>query len=456
MWHRRSHVPALVGLVAWLATVLVITSRAGWSPSRVLVHHAFLAAFVVVPGWLWVAWCTPRRDVVTTAFLAWVVGSAALSLVYVAACVLDARTWVVAWPLVSVACFVACFVVVARRSRRGQDASREETSRYGATWPSWTDVVLLAIPVATAMMRTHVESVDDWFLGTNSDDSFHAENAGQFARLWPLGDPRLAGEALRYHVLGYTPHAVIDAILGLPVRETLLGTGTFVAPTFLALGFFVAARSVGAASWLASIASTVTMLHVDLLEELGRYVGLDWRAHSYLSAGLYRSPSTATGLTALIGLLLLLREHFAATERSTKRWVLLGAVAFLASGSKGSVMPPLWIGLGLVAVWSRFRGGASAARAIEAWVVTFAASLPFTLWLTWSENSYARTMFHWAPARIQVFSPFQYSIASVFGLRAEELPAWAVILCAPLWWAGFLGVAVLGAVAWAYWDHKAA
>lgn len=449
MWHRRSPVPALVGLVAWLAAVLVITSRAGWSPSRVLVHHAFLAAFVVVPGWLWVARCAPRRDVVTTAFLAWVVGSAGLSLVYVATCVLDARGWTVVWPLAS----IAYFVVVARRSRRerdatGEHASREAASTDVATWPSWTDVVLLAIPVAAAMMRTRVESVDDWFLGTNSDDGFHAENAGQFARLWPLGDPRLAGEALRYHVLGYTPHAVIDALVGLPVRETLLGTGTFVAPTFLALGFFVAARSVGAASWLASIASTVTMLHVDLLEELGRYVGLDWRAHSYLAAGLYRSPSTAIGLTALIGLLLLLREHLAATERSTKRWVLLGAVAFLASGSKGSVMPPLWMGLGFVAVWSRFRGRASAPRAIEAWAVTFAASLPFTLWLTWSENSYARTMFHWAPARVQVFSPFQYSVASVFGRRAEELPVWAIVACAPLWWAGFLGVAVAGAIAW--------
>lgn|GEM_PF-5188750 len=449
MWHRRSPVPALVGLVAWLAAVLVITSRAGWSPSRVLVHHAFLAAFVVVPGWLWVAWCAPRRDVVTTAFLAWVVGSAGLSLVYVATCVLDARAWTVVWPLAS----VAYLVVVARRSRRERDstvvsASREATSPDVATWPSWTDVLLLVIPVAAAMMRTRVESVDDWFLGTNSDDGFHAENAGQFARLWPLGDPRLAGEALRYHVLGYTPHAVIDAIVGLPVRETLLGTGTFVAPTFLAMGFFVAARSVGAASWLASIASTVTMLHVDLLEELGRYVGLDWRAHSYLATGLYRSPSTAIGLTALIGLLLLLREHFAATERSPKRWVLLGAVAFLASGSKGSVMPPLWFGLGFVAAWSRLRGRATAPRAIEAWVVTFAASLPFTLWLTWSENSYARTMFHWAPAHVQVFTPFQYSVASVFGLRAEELPAWAIVACAPLWWTGFLGVAVAGAIAW--------
>src|SRR6185369_10655592 len=110
----------------------------------------------------------------------------------------------------------------------------------------------------------HPDRPDEWFLGYNSDDNFHAANVGELRWRWPMEDVRLAGLPMRYHFLAYTLPAALEQVIDVPGREILLGLIKHHAPLLFALGVFVVVRAAGVRSWIAAGAALSLALHVDL------------------------------------------------------------------------------------------------------------------------------------------------------------------------------------------------
>src|SRR5262245_22877505 len=110
------------------------------------------------------------------------------------------------------------------------------------------DLVACGLLLALATVRAHVEGTDDWYLH-GGDAAFHAGNAAELLRRWPMQDPRIAGEPLTYHFFSYAFPCVQSLVLGVPVRPGLFGTGAALLPIGFALAAFGAARSLGARTW---------------------------------------------------------------------------------------------------------------------------------------------------------------------------------------------------------------
>jgi hypothetical protein len=402
---------------------------AGWSVMHSLGSGAFVVAFIFVPGYACLVWTDRGRDWITHSFLAFVVGLALLTLVFLTLAVFDAHQYL--W-IVPVLGGIALFAARGRRSA----SVRPTTTLFEAC--------AALVPLAAALMRVEVESAADWFRGFESDASFHVENAIELSRHWPMTDPRIAGESLRYHFFSYVPASAASVVMGLPVRECMLGLGAHLLPMMFALGMFVGARAVKAGVVAAAGVSLALVLHVDLGTHIGNVFGFDGSFGSYFDVGIFRSVTTAQGLCVLVAIAIVLRDVFQNTTRLGPRLFLLALLSALASGSKGSVLPPLI--LALAATWVLRR----ADRRVIGWtvVVMAVAALPFTAWLTLDPDGYARNMFRLHPAAAQVLSPFQCGVVTFFGGDPGEPSPWVTALLFVPWWFGYLGIGAIALWAW--------
>ncbi|MBL8859629.1 MAG: hypothetical protein JNL28_14065 [Planctomycetes bacterium] len=402
---------------------------AGWSVVQALGSGAFAVAFVFLPGYACLAWTDDQHDRITSAFLAFVVGLAPLTLCFVTLAAFDARQYLWILPV------LGCIAILA--------APRRTSTRDRPTTTSFEACIAL-LPIAAALMRVEIESPADWFRGFESDNSFHVENAIELSRHWPMTDPRIAGEPLRYHFMSYVPASAASLVLGLPVRVCMLGLGAHLLPMMFALGLFVAARATKAGVITSACAALALVLHVDLGTHVGRVLGVDGAIGSYFDVGIYRSITTVQGLCVFVAIAIVLRDALTNQGQLGRRLFLLAFLSALASGSKGSVLPPLFVALAATWLWRR------ADRRVIGWalLVMALAALPFTAWLTLDSDGYAQSMFHFEPAAAQILSGFQSSIVAGFGGDPAEPAPWATALLFVPWVVGFFGIGTVAAWAW--------
>lgn len=159
----------------------------GWGIGHGLLSAAFLLGFVWLPGRALVAWTLRTEGVLERALLSWTAGMAILGVWFTLTCALDERG---AWWILPLASLLA--LLVARRKR---------PDPAPLALPDRRELLLLFLVLGIALARSQPDFAGEWFLGYGSDDEFHAENAAELLRHWPLGDPRLAGEPMRYHFL---------------------------------------------------------------------------------------------------------------------------------------------------------------------------------------------------------------------------------------------------------------
>lgn len=401
----------------------------GWNALHCVGWSAFVVAFIVMPGCALRAWTDRERDPVTGLFVSLMAGLACLAFAFLALAALDAREFVWILPPASA---IAWF---AARRKAGQSAR--------PSLPTLETIAVL-VPIAAALARAVVETPADWYLGFESDASFHVQNAIELSRRWPMADPRIAGEPLRYHFLSYTPAAAASVVLGLPVRACMLGVGAHFMPMLLALGLFAGARALGARPIAAALVSLALVLHADLGAFIGRLFGSYAAFGSQFDLGVYTSTTTTLGLCALLALLIVIEDSFETSARTGPAWILLAALSALASGSKGSVLPPLV--LALAATWFVRRADRPVSARVIAVVV--AAALPFTLWLVLAPDGYAQSMFSWQPVASQFASPFQARVVAAAGGDPRAPSVWATVLLVIPWCIGFLGIGALALWAW--------
>jgi hypothetical protein len=404
----------------------------GWSAAHSLGASVFLALFVWLPGRAVLSWSVLPEDALERGFLSWAAGCAVVCLWFFAGCLIDLRaiTWLLP-PIAALALYLA----------RGRTAST------GWRGPVPRELLLLALVLALTLIRSHPDRPDEWFLGQNSDDNFHAANVGELRWRWPMEDVRLAGLPMRYHFLAYTLPAALEKVINVPGREILLGLTKHHAPLLFSLGVFVVVRALGVRAWIAAAAALSLALHVDLGRVLKGSPGVDWSQNANFDVGLYDSITNSVSLCLLLGLLLLLPRLLDVGGRVRGPMALAFVLALAASATKVSVLPPLIAGLGLAAVWKFVRGGGLDRRLAGSVVCFTLAAMPLALWISVHTGGYAKAVFRLLPGYSQRSGGFEKEIAAHLGLSGD--PTWLAIALLPVWLLAIFGAAGIGLLAWA-------
>ncbi len=423
---------------AWFALLVVFLLALaawpicfGWSALHSLGTSVFLALFVWLPGRALLGWTVLPEDALERAFLSWAAGCAVLCLWFFVGCVFDLRaiTWLL--PL------VAGLAIHLARGRTSSTAWRAPDSR---------ELLLLALVLALTLLRSRPDRPDEWFLGQNSDDNFHAANVGEFRWRWPMEDVRLAGLPMRYHFMAYMLPAALEQVLDAPGRAVLLGLMKHHAPLCFSLGIFVVVRALGVRAWIAAAAALSLALHVDLGRVLKSPGGADWSQNAHFDVGLYDSITNSVSLCMLLGLLLLLPRILDVKARLRGALALAFVIALAASATKVSVLPPLIAGLGLALAWRFVRGGGVDRRLAGSVVCFTLAAMPLALWISVHTGGYAKAVFRLLPGFSQRSGGFEKQVAAHLGLSGD--PAWLTVVLSPVWLLALFGAAGFGLLAW--------
>jgi len=409
----------LAFLVLLTSIFVLRPALVGWPLLSSAGVAGMFAVYVLFPGWSVARILRPDEERwLALLMLAWTGGLALLAGAFVAACVLDVRDLIRWYPLP--------FVLLAAVRARGRPGP-------ALALPTRADLLACGLLLAAAALRSTCEGPEEWYLH-GGDSAFHAGNAAELRWRWPMQDPRLAGEPLHYHYFSYVFACVQSLVLDAPVRTGLLGMGGALHPMGFALAAFAAARGMGARTWIAALCAGALVLHTD--------PGTALATNSLLDKGLYVGTTTPLGLTFLAALLFVLGGSLRARAPARGRdLVLFGLLAIGASGSKGSVLPPLFLGLASVLVL-RFAFRREVSRDILLHLAVLAAcALPMMLYLFGSPSSNASSMFAFEPFAAQRMSAFHATTSSWFG-------SGAALALAPVWTALFLGSGTIGLIAW--------
>lgn len=408
----------------------------GASAGSVALAATFLCVSVLVPGWILASVLVPvRSGRLARLGVALALGLAAQAILFLAAKSTGLAPIAAAWPVI-----LAPLVPAYVRGLR-DPPPRDDSFAFGPC-------VALAAVLVLVVVRTPFLASEDWWSRQDADLLFHAGNAAEFARRWPVMDPRVAGEPLVYHLFGYALAAGGHVASGLPT--TLLQTLHFalVGPIALVLAAYAAARALGGGAWAGVITTVLVAAHTEMARVLNGVFGESARwflFHNDFDAGTYHSVTTRAGLVAFAALVVVGCAWFRGESSRTRLAVAALVLAAFASGAKGSVMPPVLAGLGLALGFEALRQRRIPWSSSLFLALIGLAALPYTVWLVTAESSYASAMFRVAPmALMRTAGPFAEA-ARALGHDPFFAPWSIVLLCAPLWWIGHHGAALLGA-----------
>jgi len=337
----------------------------------------------------------------------------------------------------------ACFAGLALgRGSAGEGAQ----SRAAAPADASATVATLAVALVAAVMLPLASSArpsDPMAF----DLLFHGGNAAELRHRWPLEDPRVAGVPLHYHLLAYALPVAVADLASTPVADTLFTLAPLLWLVLLALQLQSLGRAAFGDARVGAAAAAVVLFHADS----GTVLGLGNGAfNSYLSTGLYGSPTTLVGFVLVCGCMLALQGWIERGERP-QLWAL-GLLAAAASSAKTTVLPPLCAALALAALVSGWRRRAVEARRFAiALLVAGCAGAPLTLWQNLGAESYS-TMARFGFAAAFATSSFASAAARAFS-GATSGPSAAPALL--LWLLGYFGLAGVAASFWLFRNRRA-
>jgi hypothetical protein len=211
--------------------------------------------------------------------------------------------------------------------------------------PWWVHVVGAASTV------TAIRSLHSWFATQEFapgefrstpyvDTHFHLALVTQLLERGPVSFPALLGEPLDYHWFQHGWMAWTSTTGGIDAAVVLMRLQPAVMPLVVALAVVAGARRVSG-SWVAAALAAPLVFFAGAADIFGLSSGQ--------SAIIAASPTLAPGAPLLVGVLLSLTLRWRG-QAGTDALVLAGVLAFAASCTKGSSLPPLIAGVALAAV----------------------------------------------------------------------------------------------------------
>lgn len=325
-------VVAALGL--WLATGVRLVEVVGFL--------AYQAAFVLGPGWVVVRIVRRGDGPLTSIALGWALGYVLELVAFALTATVGVRWLFFLYPVL-----VGGLGLLAWRSRSGPAPASPGPDRRTAWATAAVTVIAMAlIALSTLAANPLPRSVPNVVL--YNDLVFDISLAADASARWPLTDPNVAGEPLRYHVLAFWDAAAAHRVTGIELDVLVLRLQPLMRVVIAAfLLAWLCARTVRGSPWVAPGAVAIMFLAGELDLDSDRpapFVGL-------FTGDLILSPTFAFGLvffTAATGLVLEILRSSRWPSRGT--WVILAALFAGAMGAKASAMAVLLGALGLVTV----------------------------------------------------------------------------------------------------------
>ena len=172
------------------------------------------------------------------------------------------------------------------------------------------------------------------------DTHFHLALVTQLLERGPVSFPALLGEPLDHHWFQHGWMAWVSTTGGIDAAVVLMRLQPAVMPLMVALAVVGGARRVSG-SWVAAALAAPLAFFAGAADTFGLSSGQP--------AIIAASPTLAPGAPLLVGVLLSLTLRWR-EKAGTDALVLAGVLAFAASCTKGSSLPPLIAGVALAAV----------------------------------------------------------------------------------------------------------
>jgi hypothetical protein len=221
--------------------------------------------------------------------------------------------WIVALPV------AAGLLHVLGRRRGARDG---DVALAGAARVDPRVLTLLGLLAALVAWRAPMARPGGWTGFVDQDLWFHAGNAAALARSLPFDDPRIAGEPLAYHFFGYVPWAALDLLARVPVEALVLRVASSTLPARAPAAGLRGRTRARRSPWAGVLAAAFVLLQVDPGHKLGSLADPSWQrfsAHAFLKVGIYHSPTTCLGLSALAALIASLQRWLEGGARARAR-----------------------------------------------------------------------------------------------------------------------------------------
>ncbi|MFB9183583.1 hypothetical protein ACFFX1_36100 [Dactylosporangium sucinum] len=345
-------------LVGWLppAILLVATFAVLWfyevPPATTAIFLLYLGLGITLPGTLW--WRFFHRG--KGWFVADVAAGLALGYVGEVFCYVAAR-WVglpllvLAWPLATVAVFLA--VPGLRRYWRGSP----DAERPPLPW-QWALTGIAGLILLWSCKFYRVYGLRFPYNSTpDTDSTFHLALVGEAKHHMPMVVPWITDEPLYYHWFVYPEMAATSWVTGIEPAVLLLRLSML--PMLMAFAVLVAvlARKL-TGGWWTGVAAAVVTLFVLAPNPFGWHMlpAYEKLAFSPLEDGsslrltVWSGPTQTFGALLFVPVMLVLVDRLRETVRQSDRrgWVLLAILLAGVMGGKATYLPLLVCGLLLV------------------------------------------------------------------------------------------------------------
>lgn len=352
-------------------------SLTGLSLDKALLALAYEGLLVAIPGLLLSLALTPGRSALSHAALAWPFGIAIELVVFAATAAVDVRVF--AAPL-QVVVAVALLAIPSVQTALG--GWRRSTAASAARIPIGGLLLMAVVALAILLLLVLQYYLPSPLPGTVPavayyvDVPFQIALGAEAANHWPMMDPNLAGEPLRYHIFSYLHMAAVHEATGAGIDQVVLRTFPLAPLAAMTLVVFALGRAVGGRLLTGAIAVVLLLL----VGEFDFSTIVPFPYFNVFLLNLWYSPSFLFGMPFCGAIFLLLID----TRETGRRFGALAALALMvaaATGAKGSVMPVILGGLGVLALWIRLTERRWSRETLTALAVSVPVFLIVYAWL---------------------------------------------------------------------------
>jgi hypothetical protein len=291
---------------------------------------------------------------------------------------------------------------------------------------------------------------------THHDWVYLLSRAAEIREQWPLQDPSMAGQPLSYHYFFLVHIASSSWVTG--VGTELIGLRLAVLPLGLILG--AQAYYLGAALSGRALGG---MLAAGLLMCVGE-VSFDFSGGwspfgSWFLDWLFISPTFFFGMIFTGALIIWVDLLWSEAPANWRHWSILVLLAAVGTGAKGTVVPPLCVGLAICAVFHalRFRCFPQRLFAVGGGLLVGFVPVYFFAMRDWGTGSASLVPF--ASAKVAgLWTDLESTMRSTllrFGFEQEMAAALAAPFCFVAVLVGFFGVNILAVWTLRFWREQA-
>ena len=361
---RGTVAAAVAGALMIFAVALELAYGAGLGD--VLLYLGYALAFVVIPGWLFVAALRPDlRRSLTGLALGWAAGYVLEILAFDLTAALSIRGAFYAYPLI-IAAATLPFVL---RDRRLPDRlaprplGRRDLAYLGA-------VCGLAMAYVGISLFANTELPGAGTVIYNQDVSWSISLAADLLHHFPLGDPNVAGEPLVYHYFVSAHMAAAAQVTGIELPLIFLRLYALPLIACIVIGFAAAGERIFARPAIGTTAGGLALLVGEIGFIAGPVVFL-----GVIFTLILASPSFLFGIAILIPLAALLAERLRSQRGTAAEWALVALLAVGASGAKVTILPLLGLALVLYGGSRLLRDRAIPSQAVIAAAIVLGVEL---------------------------------------------------------------------------------